>query len=261
MSETGGKPLFDALTNGLRLNNVPIRMVPDGLEVTEETPSFLFVWKHTDGKEKNEGDSYAATLEFLNTLTDNKAYNCSDGKGVGSGGNVFDVKMFSLRSKNLLTKGEVVQLVQRVKGRCDLAILRDVLDGGQLLRHHVRIGIEVKPPSVWKANSKGCEREAMVQLIGLSGNNTWAVPVILTNLVKVHRVYYLHNKSAEPLEFRIHVSLFANLAAAVQFALALPKVDHILQFGRPTSPFASSDSDQGSDTQARMQDFADCSDE
>lgn len=248
MSAKGGKAKFDSLCTGLQLNTKAIvSPIPVLDERTANDAKFSFVWR--DGnQEKKEGESYDATCAAVTKLVPSELVAIvGEGKNVALGGLLFKKKIFTLRKQNPFQhRGQRVEFVSLVSGRSDIAILRYALKGGEVLGSNVR-AIEVKPPSILEKNRDGCDREAMVQLIGLCARNTFSVVVVLTNLVKYHRVFYLVLADEEPLRFEIHVQQFDDFITAVRYALNLPQCENTLQFGRPTSPLTSI-ADSGDDS-------------
>jgi hypothetical protein len=251
ISVKGGKGKYDRAMTLLGLNLLPIKQ--DVQQEKKTARVSRFEWRYIrDGKsmEKKEGESYLPTLTALKEWQkDLKIAVTGDGKNVAMGGLLFDEKIYTLRKDDPYKHGQRVEYVTQVKGRSDIVIRKQWGDDQPVTKGDVAVAIEVKPPSVLEGNQDGCKREAVMQLVGLCARNPHgSPPVILTNLVSSHWVFFLKNTSQAPLNFQVHEVTFSDIGDAIEFALQLPECEHVLQFGRPNSPLSSvehSGSDEG----------------
>jgi hypothetical protein len=199
---------------------------------------FSFTWGQLQ-----ETDSYPAVQTFVSKcLTGNlRCAVVGNGEHLGlTGGLLFEQTIWSLRSATGV-HGEDLYLRGSVRGRTDLIVYDD---RGQKLRqkdavgrNQVRMAIEVKLLSAMAtpAGLAGCQREAICQLIGLNVDNAeCAPPVILTNLAKTHKVFYICRISDSPLLFCICVQHFTSLSKALMVALSLgTRRGEVANFSRP----------------------------
>ena len=245
-SEASKKPqavttVFDAL--GLEIT-------PRNDETTYHLPdtcgpewSFSYRWLRdttTIDDRTLERESYEPVCKFLT----NVSLICAD---VSNGQNcveglLFNANLFTRRYQNPhLVRGQKVFHRHRVAGRTDIAVLK-AERRGQILRHMVKFAIELKTKEGYNKSTTGCVREAQLQLIGLNAFNTHSSPpVLLSNLAKIHQVFYLAKD--EDWNYEIAVQNCATFAAAVHFANQKSEEGGISQhFARPNTPQSSDDS-------------------
>ena len=223
--------------------------------------NILFDWAG-----KTEKDSYPVVEAHLRKNGFPHAYVVADGKKImGSNRELFDIQVFSLRSK-LGAKGEAVTLQARVHGRIDLVVCERSADQHYIMRHMVDVGIEIKPAKNKKTDTQVApkeitfahEMECVMQVIGLCTANCFkAPPVILTDLVSLHVVFYLTKIEDDPLRFSIEKQYCKSFSSALQFASVLSKDANrrgiARDFGRgPTPPptiYNSMDTQDSQDSQ------------
>jgi hypothetical protein len=158
---------------------------------------------------------------------------------------LFDVSIFNLRSK-CGSHGEPLVAKVRLHGRTDFVALGENVilpEGSHILRYMVDYCIEVKQAKDMEGNSAydKCEKEAMLQLIGLCVDNPKsAPPVILTNMAKKHIVLYLDLVTKDPLSFQIKKQICSSILCAAHFALLLANKEErrgiARDFGRGPTP-------------------------
>jgi hypothetical protein len=158
---------------------------------------------------------------------------------------LFDVSIFNLRSK-LGSHGEPLVAKVKLHGRTDFVALRENVvlpEGSHIFRYMVDYCIEVKQSKVMqgKQASDKCEKEAMLQLIGLCVDNPRsAPPVILTNMAHKHAVFYLDLMTENPLSFQIKKQICSSILCAADFALLLANKEErqgiARDFGRGPTP-------------------------
>ena len=104
----------------------------------------------------------------------------------------------------------------------------------------MKFAIEIKTVDGMRLSKSGCQREAMIQLIGLNASNERnSPPVVLTNLVGIHSVLFLEltSEPTKPVKYRVCEQKCMTFAAAVHFAMT--KCDEASvtgDFSRPPSP-------------------------
>jgi hypothetical protein len=189
--------------------------------------NILFDWAG-----KIEKDSYPVVEAHLRQNGFPHAYVVADGKKImGSNRELFDVQVFSLRSK-LGVKGEAVTLQARVHGRIDLVVCEQSAEQHYIMRHMVDVGIEIKPGKTKKTDAQvvpkeitfAHEMECVMQVIGLCTANCFkAPPVMLTDLVSLHVVFYLTKTEDDHLRFSIQKQYCKSFSSALQFASDLSK--------------------------------------
>ena len=135
-----------------------------------------------------------------------------------------------------------------ISGRTDL-VLMNYDPGSYILRHNVKVAIEVKRNCDINAPAKlkSALREATTQLLGLCGdhsNNT--PPVILTDFTSLFIVLQLHLKSNYPLKFEILAWNCSNIKSALHKASMVSMLPCVsADFGRPDTPSGNDgDSDE-----------------
>ena len=203
---------------------------------------FSFSWA---GKSL-EKEGYDALKEHLGSNGFSDIHCVEAGERLVSG-ELFDVNVFELRKK-LGSHGEPLIARVRLHGRTDFVALRKGVicpPKSHILRHMVDYAIEVKrPKDMETAGQAKCEREAMMQLIGLCVDNARsAPPTILTNMATKHFVFYLDMHTEDPLAFCIKKQICSSLLCAASFALMLAENRErqgIAQdFGRGPTPVTS----------------------
>jgi len=184
-----------------------------------------------------EAASYGELCGFLTGLGFD-AVIIGNGQGL-PGGLLFSTYAHSMRQQGLGVKGQTVYCGMRVYGRTDVVILDDRGKKGEVRRQRVKLGIEVKP-QVGKSDDprSPASREAITQLIGLNINNMQhSPPVLLTNLCRIHWVYYISDHTDFPW-FRISRKKFSKFIDALGFierCLWASEGNHY-EFGRGVSP-------------------------
>mmetsp|Transcript_37239 Transcript_37239/g.93512 ORF Transcript_37239/g.93512 Transcript_37239/m.93512 type:complete len:468 (+) Transcript_37239:193-1596(+) len=185
----------------------------------------------------------AASYHHLCAYLKGKGFNArvvANGQGLPNG-LLFSTYAHSMRLQVPKVKGQTVYAGMRVYGRTDVVILDDLGKEGDVRRQRVKLGIEVKPPDKIGRTDDAqnpANREAATQLIGLNINNMrHSPPVLLTNLSKVHWVFYISDHEEYPW-FRMARKKFTRFIDAMQFiekciwASDKPHYD----FGRGASP-------------------------
>jgi len=188
--------------------------------------------------EKSEEESYAPLLQHISDLG-LVCVNIANGQRLGKNQLLFNTKIFTLRREgSMMEHGQTVTYIRRVKGRTDLVVLDSAVPG-DIMINHVHVAIEVKTQTAMASSTSGCLREAVVQVIGLNANNNIRSPaVLLTNLLKIHKVVYLKQASVSPLKYELRVRRCVSFNAALHFALTMGKEFDSTseQFARPMTP-------------------------
>ena len=208
--------LFDTL-------NLPDKPVADAdiYKSNHSQQNFSFSWT---GKTL-ERQGYDPLQEHLESNGFTRIYCVESGQRLVMN-ELFDVNIFNLRSK-LGSHGEPLVAKVKLHGRTDFVALREhtiLPEKSHILRYMVDYCIEVKRLEDMKGDSAcdKCEKEAMLQLIGLCVDNpNSAPPVILTNMVKKHIVLYLDLEREDPLSFQIKKRNCSSILCAAHFALSL----------------------------------------
>jgi hypothetical protein len=206
-------------------------------------------------EEAAERKSYSAVCEHISALVKpNLCLAIPEGQGV-SGGNLFDEPLHSMRSRPF-AHGEQVYLRATIRGRSDLVVVKQV-PRGPILRHQVLMAIEVKTQAAMNLSSTGCEREAVLQLIGLNiANTAHTPPVVLTNLVGTHRVYFLEYQGTadDPAGYVVKRTTCHCLCCAIHLASDIASRRCIsADFARAPTPDVSIDNDMVFDAQAAVE--------
>ena len=233
--KTSNKPQYNGLLEELRIS-VQHSCGSDG-----DANAWTFSWG-----QKNETDSYKDVCDFLNIsfatigAVVGNGQNCSDGK-------LFNEVVHSLRNRpNVHGEGVVAKFT--IAGRPDIISVKKVQE--EYRRFHVVEAYEIKTVKQMaeKAKECECEREAILQAIGLNvGNVSTSPPVILTNLNQKHKVIFIEPESdTSLLAYVVHVVSFKVLAAAISFVrtqLLDSETGYrtcvTKDFGRHCSPLAS----------------------
>jgi hypothetical protein len=170
-----------------------------------------------------ERASYQPTIAYLkeNNLL---AYDVSEGRYC-TNKLLFSVDLFSERQRLASPSQLPAKLIRigNLSGRSDLAVLFDQAQG-DILRHQVRFLVEIKLVSAMATTSKedACERDAVTQTVGMNlANSHTSPPVILTNLAKKHKVFYIEStqKSGdEPIKYTLFAQKCTSFSSAVAFA-------------------------------------------
>eukprot|EP00657_Telonema_sp_P-1_P012417 TRINITY_DN896_c0_g1_i6.p1 TRINITY_DN896_c0_g1~~TRINITY_DN896_c0_g1_i6.p1 ORF type:complete len:419 (+),score=57.20 TRINITY_DN896_c0_g1_i6:83-1339(+) len=187
---------------------------------------------------QEETDSYPFVLEYIQKCKiDRHAYDVGYGTRL-SEGLLFNVPVYTLRT-HADQHGGVI-LMNRLQGRTDLVVLnegeRPLGPGEHILRFMVDVCIEIKTPDVFAKSSSHCEKEAMLQLVGMNVNNAYSTPaVLLSNLARTHIVYFLVLAEHHNCRYEIVKRYCTSFAAALY--LAIQPRDHISKdFSRPNTP-------------------------
>jgi ribosomal protein L34 len=213
--------------------------VEEEFEVPEDAPE-------PHRASSSEKLSYTPLCKYLRSIG-KQAYVIANGYNVGSSrGLLFNRRAHGMRLKHPTEKGQFVASSIRVKGRSDLAVLKekcgaaigndlDFKPTSKLGRNSVAWVIEVKELII----GDGACREAITQLIGLNMENSYTSPkVLLTNLIGTHHVYYIKCEDSFPW-YSIQWRRCSTLLAAIQFIERLdaePRSEMAYHFGRATSP-------------------------
>jgi hypothetical protein len=163
-------------------------------------------------------------------------------KVIGNGqqltnGLLFDQSIWTLRPKDPRIRGQRVNLRHIVRGRSDVAVLSEDPGEGKILPWMVKFLIEVKTAKGLSSN--GSKAEAMVQLIGLNAaSERRSPPVVLTNLVQTHSVFYLKLVAdvPSPVKYKIYEQKCSSFASAVHYALSICDTSESEDFCRPPTP-------------------------
>lgn len=184
-----------------------------------------------------EASSYAPLQSYLISLNFD-AVIVANGHGLPNG-LLFSQYAYSMRKDKTSVRGQEVLVGMRVHGRTDVVILDKEGQKGVVSRHRVLLAIEVKPAVKDVDALSPSSRKAMAQLIGLNINNMQhSPPVLLTNLKRVHWVYYIIKNEIFPW-YRIARTNFSTFIDALRFVESLWKLDtHNYEFGREPSPSA-----------------------
>jgi hypothetical protein len=204
-----------------------------------------------------ERASYQPTLAYLvkNGLI---ASDISEGSGC-TNKLLFNVDIYTLREYLKSPAHLPVKLVRvgKLSGRSDIAVLFKTVRGG-ILRHQVRFLIEIKSVSAMKSTSKeeACEREAVTQTVGMNlANSHTSPPVILTNLAKKHKVFYIESTQKtqnDPIQYKLFAQKCDSFSSAVDFAYSRSEdrskgstlANSMIDFGRgPTPPNSVTEND------------------
>jgi len=196
----------------------------------EESDSALAVYPLETDK-KLEQTAYQPVLEFVSRLfPELNVQIVAEGKNLTSG-NLFSVEVFTVRKENPDKHGQPVTFITTIEGRSDIAAFDK---NGITTRRGVEFVIEIKTLKFNKVC--GC-REAITQLLGLNiENSLHSPPVLLTNLVGIHSVFFVAPLDAFPF-YHIQEEQFQ------WFELALERVRGLCaehrrthHFGRGPSP-------------------------
>jgi hypothetical protein len=229
----------NSLLEVLNLNSVPIDE-----EKKDVKPPADWVFSWTWGSQE-ETASYPPVLKFLRDTCKYSAVVVGNGERLHSG-LLFNKDVYTLRKKDPTTvRGQTVWRKNVVRGRTDVVVLRESLPKEAIiLRNNVLFATEIKRPQDIAKSKSGCLREAQIQLIGLNVDNpNGSPPVILTDLVSVHRVLYVDVKSGT-FAYVIKQITCASFAAAVLTAQILGERECVTaNFSRPPSPSNSEHSD------------------
>jgi hypothetical protein len=209
--------------------------------------------EETEGDDVQEKASYQPTMAYL-VENDLHAYDISGGSGCTSKF-LFDVAIHSVRQhlKSLSHLPSKVIRLGSLRGRSDLVVLNRKAHG-DILRHQVRFLIEIKTVSAMAqtAKAEACDREAFTQTVGMNlANPHTSPPVILTNLSKKHKVFYLESTQEtqlDPTKYTLFVQKCDSFASAVAFAYSRSdkhsEANSMIDFGRGPTPPASLTEDE-----------------
>mmetsp|Transcript_37241 Transcript_37241/g.93517 ORF Transcript_37241/g.93517 Transcript_37241/m.93517 type:complete len:284 (+) Transcript_37241:719-1570(+) len=197
---------------------------------------------HVQSADAREAASYGELCSFLQKRGFD-AVVIGNGEGLPNR-LLFSTYAHSMRRQVATVKGQTVYTGMRVYGRTDLVILDDRGGQGEVSRQRVKLGIEVKPADKigrCEDASNPASREAATQLIGLNINNMYNTPpVLLTNLQKIHWVFYISDHEEYPW-FRMARKKFFRFIDALCFV-----EEHLwdsnkchYEFGRGSSPAES----------------------
>eukprot|EP00282_Hemiselmis_andersenii_P043334 CAMPEP_0172069406 /NCGR_PEP_ID=MMETSP1043-20130122/12716_1 /TAXON_ID=464988 /ORGANISM="Hemiselmis andersenii, Strain CCMP441" /LENGTH=492 /DNA_ID=CAMNT_0012729707 /DNA_START=273 /DNA_END=1752 /DNA_ORIENTATION=- len=197
---------------------------------------------HVQSADAREAASYGELCSFLQKRGFD-AVVIGNGEGLPNR-LLFSTYAHSMRQQVLTVKGQAVYTGMRVYGRTDLVILDNRGRQGEVRRQRVKLGIEVKPADKigrCEDASNPASREAATQLIGLNINNMYNTPpVLLTNLQKIHWVFYISDHEEHPW-FRMARKKFSRFIDALRFVeehlWATNKCHY--EFGRGSSPAES----------------------
>ena len=237
--KTSNKGQYNGLLEELRIS------VKHSVGVEGDANTWIFSWA-----QKAETDSYNDVCLYLKESFDTlgvvvgNGQNCSDGK-------LFNEIVHSLRSKPG-AHGDGVIAKFTIAGRPDIISVKKHQE--EYRRFHVVEAYEIKTVKQMAepAKERECEREAILQTIGLNiGNVSTSPPVILTNLQQKHKVIFIEpDSTATLLSYVVNVVSFKVLASAILFVRT-----HLLDsetgyrtcvtkdFGRHCSPLASARDD------------------
>jgi len=186
---------------------------------------------HLETDKKLERTAYQPVLEFVSQLfPELNLQIVAEGKNLTSG-NLFSVEAFTARRENPGQHGQLVTFITTIEGRSDIAAFAK---NGTPTRRGVVFVIEIKTPRFNKAS--GC-REAITQLLGLNIDNPLhSPPVLLTNLVNIHSVFFVAPLDQFPF-YQIQEEQFHWFESALERVGELC-VDHrrTHHFGRGPSP-------------------------
>jgi len=149
-------------------------------------------------------------------------------------GLLFSEKAFTSRQLKPDThRGQDVVHITNIHGRTDIA----AFDGRGCQRSNVKFAIEMKTQNAMK----NAEREAITQLLGLNIRNPYySPPVVLSNAVQTHRVFFVEELDAFPF-FGIVQGDFDSLRHALwMVAYLLSKPGCTTHLGRGPTPPSSS---------------------
>jgi hypothetical protein len=245
-SNSGFLDLMELLN--LQLPSVSLRDADKFTIKESETKNFEWKWRYHD-----ESDSYDYFRSYLETIgkcavvVGNGQY-CNDRK-------LFSQHVWSIRRQNLDGSRQPVIHVGKVSGCVDIAVLNvQSHNGTTITRNMIYYCFEIKKHEVLSSKLNSCIREACVQIIGLCGYNINNTPcVILTDLTKLHFVFYLSVTSDMPfLKYDIVVQPCSDIVSAISFSEERVKLRCLsFNFGRPpTPPTSVSDSGVSSDNDA-----------
>eukprot|EP01038_Epipyxis_sp_PR26KG_P004909 gene4909-6872_t len=152
--------------------------------------------------------------------------------------------LFNIRKANYFDDKSVVVYKGSVRGRTDIVILK-VPDDGRT-RIVVQFVIEIKTAIAMRNKFSGCLNEAVVQLLGLCGDNPHNSPsVVLTDLtVNILVVHLFCDRDGNPnFPYFIKVRRCACLNSAMHFANEVSENCISAHFCRPRTPTSSLDND------------------
>ncbi len=189
---------------------------------------------HSKKKDPQERDCYEPVRAYVAKIfPDLNVQIVSEGQNLHRG-LLFSENAFTSRSDKPNIHGQEVIHITNIQGRTDIA----AFDGPKLQRSSVKFAIEMKTQ---KGMRNGAENEAITQLLGLNISNAYlSPPVVLSNAVKTHRVFYVEELDGFPF-FRIVSGTFDTLRQAlwmVNFLLSKPGCT--MHFGRGPTPPSSS---------------------
>lgn len=138
----------------------------------------------------------------------------------------------SRREKPEDVHGQDVIHITNIQGRADIAAFEKGGEG----RSYVKFAIEMKSPN----RAKNAEREAITQLLGLNIANPYnSPPVVLSNAVMTHRVFYVERLADFPF-FGIVQANVTSLRCALWLVRDLiTRKACTAHFGRGPSPTSS----------------------
>jgi hypothetical protein len=233
---SGMKDEYDKFLKKLSLNTKPIdKKVPTASAANSTPATWKWGWNNQE-----ESKSYTPLQAHITELLLDRKFGCEivgNGQRL-SGGLLFEEACHSLRvdpSKRF----QPVRYIRTIRGRTDLVVL-DQEVSGIIGASDVRLAVEVKTQEAMDKSTDECEREAIIQLIGINANNAYRnPPVLLTNLLRTHKVYHLERVSENPLRFEVWRYSFHSLDAAVLFAVdnfGGYGVTSSIDFARPATP-------------------------
>ena len=205
------------------LNYLHTTVEQPSLEVLEATGGDFagFCWAWTWSRGQDESDSCEPFCNAFNALYGGKytATNIANGQELMTGQLLFDVQLHSIRKYDPVTRRKIAPVILRahVHGRIDIVISEGSVGLFGISRNEVIIGIQVTQESCSSYESS-C-RKAVVQLIGLCGDNLNRTPsVILTDFTTLFHVFYLRSDGARHSKYSIGIQQCSSIAAALYFA-------------------------------------------
>jgi len=238
---------FEGLSVHSEDGGMPSALVGSGEDIVEEeeeasheqSSDDIEEASHVQSADAREAASYGELRSFLEKHGFDTVI-IGNGEGLPNR-LLFSTYANSMRQQVLNVKGQAVYTGMRVYGRTDLVILDNRGRRGEVSRQRVKLGIEVKPADkIGRCDDakNPASREAATQLIGLNINNMYNVPpVLLTNLQKIHWVFYISDHEEYPW-FRMARKKFTRFVDALRFVeecLWVSDKCHY-EFGRGSSP-------------------------
>ena len=247
-AQTAKAPLIADMLTFLGLKT-PFTVVPGPDPAPAISENLSFRWAVTD----KESDSYDITVDYISRvfLNDDGRLRCArvDNGRHTIGKRLYKAKVWSLR-QDPNEHGQRIMSRLTVFGETDLIVFcgppktQELKKSDKINKSQVRLAVEIKIPSCMRTVSgrAGAEREVIAQLLGLNLDSPYtSPPVLLTDLVNRHTLYFVRRVCDNPLDYEICVQECGTFGQAVSNALSLgTRRGETADFGRPATPIERS---------------------